>query len=454
MGVTLSAEAAKLLKGAGSRMNRRLLTAALRVRFGIALMVLLSAALVADSLPLSIEVPTASAKGQTTDPFSDGDAGAEGPAPASVPSRVALSDDVDLLLHFFELVNVAVGTTGAPGDLDTFWRQEFPQVSSTVAYESPRRFYPYGPAAPPTTACPQPPASWAGNAFYCGADMSLAWDEQWLRAGLGNFTRTHDMVPVTILAHEWGHHIQRLAGRPATSLQRELQADCYAGLYLDYASGSSTRLRLERGDVRESMLTFFQIGDDSFKATEWFAPGVHGRPIDRETAAARGFISADPRMCLTYANFEPRDDLVLGPYVLPLLPDTSIESVGDYVTLRSPQFRAQVMWLPNLPAYSAAAQLPDVLQARWDPSVVSLVGGVEPFQMPRGGTAAVQRYEQVLGVTTPGPMVHGAVFLHVRSSGGGYLFDVFAPGPAPATTAAWKELGNYLFTSLWSLQFD
>jgi predicted metalloprotease len=52
------------------------------------------------------------------------------------------------------------------------------------------------------------------------------------------------MVPLTIIAHDWGHHIENLANPlgfhgdaryPHYSIQMELRADCYARLYIRYA---------------------------------------------------------------------------------------------------------------------------------------------------------------------------------------------------------------------------
>ena len=103
--------------------------------------------------------------------------------------------------------------------------------------------------------------------FYCPADERVFIDlsffdemEQHLGAG-GDFAQAY------VLAHEVGHHIQKLLGTSERvqelskrvdeieanqlSVRLELQADCYAGLWARHAEQTSAIL--EPGDIEEAL---------------------------------------------------------------------------------------------------------------------------------------------------------------------------------------------------------
>jgi hypothetical protein len=68
-----------------------------------------------------------------------------------------------------------------------------------------------------------------GPGFYCGLDMTIYVDVYWLTTFEVNMG---DFAWITVLAHEWGHHIQYLlAVRQQTNNLFELQADCLAGSF-------------------------------------------------------------------------------------------------------------------------------------------------------------------------------------------------------------------------------
>ena len=167
--------------------------------------------------------------------------------------------------HYREIIGIAIGTGTQNSDIDNFWRGEFGFVSNN-SYISPSRLIPYHISRPPSTACSYNSVSeLVGNAFYCSRDMSISWDEDWFLQGYTRFSRRQDMFPLIILAHEWGHHIQKLAGKPTFSIQAELQADCYAGAYLNYAATRSRYIRLEEDDVEESIVAFLILATKTFK---------------------------------------------------------------------------------------------------------------------------------------------------------------------------------------------
>jgi predicted metalloprotease len=132
------------------------------------------------------------------------------------------------------------------------------------------------------------------------------------------FGASGDFAQAYVIAHELGHHIQRLRGiegrvrqaqeaRPsaanALSVRLELQADCYAGIW-----GHSTAERqiLEAGDVDEALSAAASIGDDRIQRMS--GRGVqpesftHGSSAQRVEWFKRGFESGDLDTCDTFAR--------------------------------------------------------------------------------------------------------------------------------------------------------
>jgi predicted metalloprotease len=110
--------------------------------------------------------------------------------------------------------------------------------------------------------------------FYCPEDEKVYIDLGFYDELRQRFGAQGDFAQAYVLAHEIGHHVQRVLGieprvralqqqRPELvnelSVRMELQADCLAGVW-----GHSTSQRdiLERGDVEEGLNAAAAIGDD------------------------------------------------------------------------------------------------------------------------------------------------------------------------------------------------
>ena len=112
--------------------------------------------------------------------------------------------------------------------------------------------------------------------FYCPADERVFidlsfFDEMEQRLGAGG-----DFAQAYVLAHEVGHHVQKLLGTSGRiqeltqrvdeieanqlSVRLELQADCYAGLWARHAEQASAIL--EPGDIEEALGAASAVGDD------------------------------------------------------------------------------------------------------------------------------------------------------------------------------------------------
>jgi hypothetical protein len=162
-------------------------------------------------------------------------------------------------------------------DLDAFWAISF--AASGQAYVSPRISALY---APGTSSCGyiDPRQSPAG---YCPVERTIYVSPDWfstLNAAVGDFAW------ITVMAHEWGHHVQTLQGQYSSAgNQHELQADCLAG---SYARDAATRNLLDSGDVTEAV-TISALGGDA----AWLLQdevGAHGTSDERVSAFMRGYL--------------------------------------------------------------------------------------------------------------------------------------------------------------------
>jgi predicted metalloprotease len=108
-------------------------------------------------------------------------------------------------------------------------------------------------------------ASSASGPFYCPADQTAYLDLGFFRELSRRFQAPGDFAQAYVIAHEIGHHIQRVTGvendvrrrqsedpdgANDLSVRMELQADCLAGVW-----GHSTYERgiLEAGDLEEGL---------------------------------------------------------------------------------------------------------------------------------------------------------------------------------------------------------
>jgi uncharacterized protein len=154
--------------------------------------------------------------------------------------------------------------------------------------------------------------------FYCPADMGTYIDLQFFEDLERRFDAPGDFAQAYVIAHEIGHHVQRLLGissqvreeqqaRPADanelSVRLELQADCFAGVWA--ASAYDDGL-LESGDLEEAITAAEAIGDDAIQRQSgrpvnpetW----THGSSEQRQQWFRNGFDSGDPNRCDTFAG--------------------------------------------------------------------------------------------------------------------------------------------------------
>jgi hypothetical protein len=153
--------------------------------------------------------------------------------------------------------------------------------------------------------------------FYCPPDQKLYVDLSFYRELAERFGAAGDFAQAYVLAHEVGHHVQRLTGssdRARAAMQRsgrreanqisvriELQADCYAGVWGAHAEREGL---LDAGDLAEGIAAAEAVGDDRLQMAgqgrvvpESF---THGTAAQRREWFQRGFESGDPAACDTF----------------------------------------------------------------------------------------------------------------------------------------------------------
>ena len=169
------------------------------------------------------------------------------------------------------------------------------------------------------TACGQATAQ--VGPFYCPADATVYLDKSFFQTMLPQLgAQGGDAAEAYVIAHEYGHHIQNLtgimgkvqqqgqtAGANSPAVRLELQADCYAGAWLRYASGSADSIISEvtQDDLDRAVNAAEVVGDDHIQhmqagrvdPSQW----THGSSQMRKEWLAQGFNSGDPNTCNTFA---------------------------------------------------------------------------------------------------------------------------------------------------------
>jgi predicted metalloprotease len=169
-------------------------------------------------------------------------------------------------------------TDSVLADIDAFWAEEFAANGnsyyaagiipvSEATYSSCGDFGPYD---NPAAFCP------LDDAVYYSIPLSHDIN-----------TTIGDFAWITVLAHEWGHHVQLILGIvPETSIDRELQADCFAGAY---ARRALLNGYLQEGDVTEAVVMNIMGGDPV--EMEETADGAHGSSDYRVTSFMQGYFN-------------------------------------------------------------------------------------------------------------------------------------------------------------------
>ena len=160
----------------------------------------------------------------------------------------------------------------------------------------------------------------ATGPFYCPADEKVYIDLGFYDELKQRFGAPGEFAQAYVLAHEIGHHIQKVVGTEARvrqmnqgnrrmdnalSVKVELQADCYAGVW---AHSTQQRNLLEQGDIQSALGAAAAVGDDRLQrmSTGHVAPDsfTHGSSAQRTHWFQQGFDSGSIAACNTFASQE------------------------------------------------------------------------------------------------------------------------------------------------------
>jgi hypothetical protein len=196
------------------------------------------------------------------------------------------------------------------GSTETVWGEIFKRNGST--YREPRLVL--------FTQQVQSACGTAGASvgpFYCPGDEKVYIDLSFYDELRSRFRAPGDFAQAYVIAHEVGHHVQKLVGTSdkVTAMQQraseaqgnrlsvmlELQADCYAGVWGYYAQQRGV---IETGDLEEALNAASAIGDDRLqKESQGYAVPdsfTHGSSEQRVRWFRQGFDTGDMRRCDTF----------------------------------------------------------------------------------------------------------------------------------------------------------
>lgn len=155
----------------------------------------------------------------------------------------------------------------------------------------------------------------ATGPFYCPEDERVYvdlgfWDELKRLGGTDA-----EFAQAYVITHELGHHVQNILGteakaqqlmrnpstRSAASVDLELQADCYAGIW-----AHSTRQRdiIDGKDVDQALQNAAAVGDDHIQKMQRGSVSpesfTHGTSAERQGWFKRGLSTGEVRSCDTF----------------------------------------------------------------------------------------------------------------------------------------------------------
>jgi len=154
--------------------------------------------------------------------------------------------------------------------------------------------------------------------FYCPVDEKVFIDLGFFQELRDRFGAPGEFAQAYVLAHEIGHHVQKLLGTEGKvhrlsrgdpsqakplSVRLELQADCFAGVW---GHATAQRKIIDDSDIAAGLRAAASVGDDRLQrmATGHISPEsfTHGSSAQRTDWFRRGLQSGDISTCDTFAG--------------------------------------------------------------------------------------------------------------------------------------------------------
>ncbi len=209
--------------------------------------------------------------------------------------------------------SILKGTDGGPidrlaaaaiTDVQDYWRQTF-QPTFGEQWRDVTAFHSVD--ATDTTAeappCTESATDVEGNAFYCPAADTIAFDRTALLPVLAD--QFGDAGVVVVLAHEIGHAVHNRLGIDSAAQRADPQlyptivvesmADCYAGSFLRWVSdGKAAHLEIDTEQLDAALGSLVSFRDPL--GTSSGDRGAHGNAFDRVSSFQDGF-QQGPKFC-------------------------------------------------------------------------------------------------------------------------------------------------------------
>ena len=154
--------------------------------------------------------------------------------------------------------------------------------------------------------------------FYCPGDEKVYIDLSFYEQLRREFNAPGDFAQAYVVAHEVGHHVQKLLGitdrvdsmrervgeveANQLSVRLELQADFFAGVFAKYVQNQGM---LDAGDIEEALRAASSVGDDQIqrRTTGYVVPDsfTHGTAEQRLRWFKKGYETGDMRQGDTFA---------------------------------------------------------------------------------------------------------------------------------------------------------
>src|SRR6266478_7063250 len=231
--------------------------------------------------------------------FSGGDSTSDQPAAASDPATKPAKDKEYQFVAFVLKDVQATWETLLPAQGNRQYRH-----AKLVLF---RNSYP--------SACGQ--AASATGPFYCPEDEKVYLDLGFFDELKSRFGAPGEFAQAYVIAHEIGHHVQKLLGiegkvqrmrqsNPAAanplSVRLELQADCFAGVW---AKSTEQRKIIDQSDIAAGLRAAAAVGDDRLQkmATGHVSPEsfTHGSSQQRMQWFQSGLDAGQISACNTFA---------------------------------------------------------------------------------------------------------------------------------------------------------